>query len=610
MISTNQHFNLKLVFAASAIMLVTSCVYFNTFYNARLYFEKAEKLRLEKVGESVPPTAIDAYGKVIDKSQVVLDKFPDSKYYPEALLLIGKSRFYRKEYRIAENSFKQYDEQFDIQKEESEYWQALCKWKLGKPQPAIDDLYRVLNQTDDIQLKSKIYLSVAEIQLEGNNPQSALEQLELAASASRDRDERGQIYYRLAELAYNADDFERSLNAYNEVIKNSSSKKRKEEANLMIVRIHRQLGNWDKVQNIIKNMLLDEVFKSIHGDLEIELVKLYQMDGKLEAAITRLVSIKEDYKNSKTSAEANYIHGEIELYNLWNLDNAKKYFGQVGREFRQSPFVKSANLRKKEITEYQESAAEISKLDDDIEQIYSELDTTKNDSILEILQREIIESNASLSEHLYNLGELESFHFHRRDSSAIHFQRIIDEFSESQTYPKALFVMYYLYDQMGDSTKSSMYGDKILTELPRTEYADYLRKSMNLPDDPGSVQSLLRQGELQWLIKPENALTFYKEIVQKDSTSETSARAAYFLAYHYDYTFSERDSALKYYTLLQEYHEHSEQASISRDRFIVLNQSMVETNQAIPVTPIDVGAIQVDNHNQAIIETKRDSIEP
>jgi len=67
----------------SAIMLVTSCVYFNTFYNARQYFEEAEKLRLEKVGETVPPSAIDAYGKVIEKSQVVLDKFPDSKYYPE-----------------------------------------------------------------------------------------------------------------------------------------------------------------------------------------------------------------------------------------------------------------------------------------------------------------------------------------------------------------------------------------------------------------------------------------------------------------------------------------------------------------------------------------------
>jgi len=130
-----------------------------------------------------------------------------------------KSRFFRKEYRIAENSFKQYAEQFETQETEAEYWQALCKWKLGKPQPALDDLNQILHDSEDIQLKSKIYLSIAEIQLEGNNPESALEQLELAASSSRDRNERGQIYYRLAGLAFNANNFERALHAYNNVIK-------------------------------------------------------------------------------------------------------------------------------------------------------------------------------------------------------------------------------------------------------------------------------------------------------------------------------------------------------------------------------------------------------
>jgi len=51
-------------------------------------------------------------------------------------------------------------------------------------------------------------------------------------------------------------------------------------------------------------MLLDDIFKTIHGDLELELVKLYQMDDRLQDAITRLESIKEDYKNTKTSSRS------------------------------------------------------------------------------------------------------------------------------------------------------------------------------------------------------------------------------------------------------------------------------------------------------------------
>ncbi|MBT6867073.1 MAG: hypothetical protein HOA19_06965, partial [Candidatus Marinimicrobia bacterium] len=40
-----------------------SCAYFNTFYNARQYYEEAEKIRLQKEGESIPITAMDKYGK-------------------------------------------------------------------------------------------------------------------------------------------------------------------------------------------------------------------------------------------------------------------------------------------------------------------------------------------------------------------------------------------------------------------------------------------------------------------------------------------------------------------------------------------------------------------
>jgi len=596
MTSINQFSQPKSILAITALLLVTSCAYFNTFYNARYYFERAEKLRLEKAGESIPPSAIDAYGKVIDKSQHVLDKFPDSKYYPEALFLIGKSRFHRKEYRIAENTFKQYVEQFDDQEIEAEYWQALCKWKLGKPQPALDDLNDILIRSEDSGMLSKIYLSMAEIELERNNSKSALEQLELAASANRDRNERGQIYYRLADLAYDAEDFERSLKAYNEVIKNTTSKKRKEEANLMIVRIHRQLGNWEKVQNIIKNMLLDDLFTTIHGDLELELVKLYQMDGRLDEAVTRLKSIKEDYKNTKTSAEANYIHGELELYEHWNLDDAAKYFGQVTRESRQSKYTQTANLRKKEITEYQESSEEILRMDEDVINIYAELDTIGNDSIRMIKQSEILSMSSSISEHLYNMGELEAFHFKRSDSSMVHFQRIIDEFTESEVYPKTLFVIYYLNDQKGNDTEAQLYSEKILAELPTTDYADFLRKSMELPDDPNSIQNQLRQGELQWLINPENALVFYKNIVQNDTISETSARAAYFLAFHYDYTFANQDSALKYYSWLNRNHSDSEQANASRDRYTLLNQPAVEEKKE-------------ELSDQVIEETKQDSLE-
>ena len=557
------------------LFVFSSCAYFNTFYNARQYFEQAEKQRLEKAGESIPPGAIDAYGKVIDKSQYVIDKYPDSKLVKEALLLIGMSRFHRKEYRIAETVFKQYVETYDDNVDQAEYWLALCKWKLGKPQPALDVLQSMLETATDKNFISSIYLSKAEINLDIDNSKLALEYLVLAAETNKDRDERGQIYYRIAELAYNAEDYEQALSANTEVVKNSTSKKRKEEANLQIVRIHRLLGNWDTVKDLIKSMLLDETFKTIHGDLDLELVKLYQMDGLMEEAITRIESIKEDYKNSKTSAEAYYIHGEIALYDYWNLDDAKKYFEWVTREYRQSTYTSTANLRAKEITKYQESLEEITTLDDQILLTIAVLDSLIDDSLKSVREKELKNSRISIASHLYNLGELEAFHFKRQDSSMTHFQRIVDEFPETDYYPKSLFALYYINFSTGDTITAEIYSKRILDELPSSEYADFLRKALNLPVDQGSVQAMLRQGELEWLINPTNALTHYRNIILTDSQSETAARAAYFLAYNYDYTFYEPDSALKYYSWLHENHENSEQALASKLRFELLQQILV-----------------------------------
>jgi len=557
------------------LFVFSSCAYFNTFYNARQYFEQAEKQRLEKAGESIPPGAIDAYGKVIDKSQYVIDKYPDSKLVKEALLLIGMSRFHRKEYRIAETVFKQYVETYADDVDQAEYWLALCKWKLGKPQPALDVLQSMLETATDKNFISSIYLSKAEINLDIDNSKLALEYLVLAAETNKDRDERGQIYYRIAELAYNAEDYEQALSANTEVVKNSTSKKRKEEANLQIVRIHRLLGNWDTVKDLIKSMLLDETFKTIHGDLDLELVKLYQMDGLMEEAITRIESIKEDYKNSKTSAEAYYIHGEIALYDYWNLDDAKKYFEWVTREYRQSIYTSTANLRAKEITKYQESLEEITTLDDQILLTIAVLDSLIDDSLKSVREKEVNNSRISIASHLYNLGELEAFHFKRQDSSMTHFQRIVDEFPETDYYPKSLFALYYINFSTGDTITAEIYSKRILDELPSSEYADFLRKALNLPVDQGSVQAMLRQGELEWLINPTNALTHYRNIILTDSQSETAARAAYFLAYNYDYTFYEPDSALKYYSWLHENHENSEQALASKLRFEILQQILV-----------------------------------
>jgi len=80
---------------------VFSCAYFNTLYNAQQYFDEAETHRLEKEGRNIPLSAIDKYGKTIQKCQKSLNEYPNSRWKIDAYLLMSKARYYRKDYDIA-----------------------------------------------------------------------------------------------------------------------------------------------------------------------------------------------------------------------------------------------------------------------------------------------------------------------------------------------------------------------------------------------------------------------------------------------------------------------------------------------------------------------------
>ena len=71
----------------SIILILNSCVYFNTFYNAETYFKEGMKTIEESAiedSEDIPNKAKIQLEKAINKCSIVIEKFPDSKYLDDA----------------------------------------------------------------------------------------------------------------------------------------------------------------------------------------------------------------------------------------------------------------------------------------------------------------------------------------------------------------------------------------------------------------------------------------------------------------------------------------------------------------------------------------------
>jgi tetratricopeptide (TPR) repeat protein len=584
----NSIFLPKTLFFIVIFLCSGGCAYYNTFYNAQQYYKEAEKIRLQKEGKSIPITALDKYGKTIQKCQKVLSDYPESKFRTDAFLLMAKSKYYRKDYDLAIDDLRIVTQDGDDnQIEEAQYLRALCKWKKGNAQTGINELTILLNISPSKEIQSKCHLSLAEIAQELKDSDLAMSHLLDGAKLTKSRDQKGVIYGRLAEMAFNKEDYDIAKDSYANVITNSLSKEKIENAHLQLLKILRIQKNYKAASRKIKGMLTDDKFKRISGNLELELVQLYRAQGEISEIETRLESIVNDYQRTLVSAEAYYLLGKIYTSQKWDLKKAKEYFDQVSKESSKSLFSPMAKSLSKAIGAYQEAEKDLEThltiLTQDTTQISTESDTSVFDpetgeAIIETLNPLVsaVAPDRTIPELYYQLADLEAFSFKRYTKGIQYLNQINSEYPESPFHAKSIFTMAFMFENMADSVNAQSTRDHLLESFPNSEYAAYISEDVKVEKKKQEI--LYSKAESQVTSNPDNAIQLLKESIILNEKSDLAVSAAYTISYHYDQS-TEIDSALKYYQWIQDNHPRSDQYHSAAKRVQTLQMvlSSIET---------------------------------
>ncbi|MEE3301635.1 MAG: tetratricopeptide repeat protein [Candidatus Neomarinimicrobiota bacterium] len=534
-------FNSKIIKSLCLLVFLQACAYFNTFYNAQEHYQMAEKIRMENFGNKLPSKAIQEYQSAIEKSEKVLTEYGDSKYVQDALLLKGRSHFFKNEYDSAKEVFNQLKDSEEVFfQNETKYWLALCKWKDFRPQPAINDLKDLLDETELVDLESRIYLALGEIYLEIDRPDSAFQFLDRGAKTASNRLTREQIYFQMAELSYGNELYQQASDNYKNVLSNTISVSRIRESNLKIIQTYRLLGDLDEAKKRIEQLLLDENFNSIKGKLSLELAKIELDRNNLDFAIQSLDQVAQDNQNTEVSVEAYYLLGNIFLKNP-NIDfeRANFFMNQGMKQNFNSPY-------KIIISNKRDSVNKIIALTKD-----SEEDISNNPSIL------------------YAIAEILAFDIGSTYEALDYFEIIINNHAESDFYTQSLFASYSIYNKK-NALEGDQYKEIILEQYPQSDYAKMIIENEQL-DINHEPSTLLLTAESLWATDQKKSLNIYRQILDKDSSTLSSNIAAYFLAYYYDYELSQKDSAIVYYQWIKEKHPSSDQGIIAQKRLEALN---------------------------------------
>lgn len=535
-------FNSKFIKYLCLLLFLKGCAYFNTFYNAEEHFETAERIRIENLGNQIPSRAIQEYAKAIEKSDKVLLEFSDSRYVTQAKLLKGKSHFFRREYDSAVaifNQLKEEDESYYQQR--AKYWLALCKWRDLRPQPAINDLNELISEIDDKNFLSMIYLSLGEIYLGIDDTVNAYENFNSGAMISSNRNLREQVYYQIAEISFNQNDYDKALESYKRVLSNTISIARIQDSNLKIVQIYRLTGDLERSASKIQELIINEDFDSIKSDLDLELTKIELSRGKIDFAIENLDRIGQDYPNTKTAIEAYYLLSDIYLSSSYiDYEKAKFFMNEAMKQNSNSSF-KILIGRKRE----------------DVEKLIK-LDT----SLAEI---ELSEK----AENLFMSGQILAFNLANYKEAKEYFENIVNNYSKSDYLQQSIFALYVINEKLLND-ESIAYKNRILKEFPNSDFAKYIINNDNLDIDH-SPSDLLREAEDVRKKSLTDSIALYKKVLSSDEPTQSSKIAAYFLGMYYDYEAVTIDSAKYYYEFVARQHPTSLQAEKALKRLEVIN---------------------------------------
>jgi tetratricopeptide (TPR) repeat protein len=352
--------------------------YFNLYYNTTDLFEQAEssikeqKRSLFSTEElTLPGSANQQLTKVIEKCSEILQFHSSSSYVENALLIIGKSFYYQKNYQKA---LRKFQELIAAQPEsglilETKLWIGKTQMRLKDYENALQTLKNVreesIREGEDEFIKESFVEEIVYRKVQQNYLQ-AIDLANQFVEISSDNSIKAEIYYELGLLYGKVDDPENAYASLEKVFDYSPSYEIELESRLELGKTLRKLGkNLEALQNFEKmrsEAKFNDAFHRIDLETGITLIEL----GEYEQAVEQLTMVDTAYATTKSAGVAKYKLGEIYQYHLINFDSAGVYYQKAAITPSLDEYTIASNQKTRTFRKYHHLRSLINNTDDQL----------------------------------------------------------------------------------------------------------------------------------------------------------------------------------------------------------------------------------------------------
>jgi TonB family protein len=541
------------------LLVIFSCIYYNTFYHAEESYNKAEKSQKKAGREVASANEAKNYDEAINKASKVLAFHPKSKWVDDALFLIGKSYFNMGDYTKAERKFQELITNFPKSElsEESYYYLGLSQYKQGNKFEAVEALKSLLDNPKLKKRKSEVCFRLGDIKFEEGEYAEAINFYKRML-AQYPKDELNALaQFRIGEGYFKLKDFARAKDNFSAVRKYGEQGELVYKSIFWTGEATYSLKNYKDGLKIFLDLSREKKYVKFLPQIELKIAEGYKLEDSLELALGKFEKISLTYPKTNESAEAFYRMGMIYLEQKKDFKKAQEFFDKAKTDKADSPSAKLAL----------EKSADISKLSSFQEQVTKE------------------ESEKAV-QPLYLLAEFYLTKMNLPESALAEYQGIVDKYPETEYVPKSLYAIAWIYENIyQDSTRAKEYYQEIVDKYPNSDYTKKALSFLGLPEDSLEVnlaekdylfaESLLFKGR-----KIDSAVAIFKKIANDYPQSQYASKSEFALAWILENYNNPGDStvALAYKALIDKF-PATEYADFARKK---LGQKVVKTPAPAP----------------------------
>ncbi|MFH2049623.1 MAG: tetratricopeptide repeat protein, partial [bacterium] len=493
------------IFIFAMVLLTSSgCVYYNTFYNARQAFNEAEKTR-KSSGYDQQKINQSQYKIAIEKSLKVVENYPNSKYYDDALYVLGVSYYYTNQYSKAERRFREIIANYENSKyiNDAYLYRAKSKLELGETEEAMEAFEDLLNEDLSREFKAEAAMGLAMYNFQNRRYDDSKRYFLAIRDTLGSGSEKKVAQQYIADGYFEQFRFEDARGAYLQILGMEPDLNERYHALVRASACSYRLMKIEEGLDYINTLMEDERYFDSLYVLMMNLAEGYEYEADVEQSEAIYQKVANEAKQNLLSQTANYRLGLIYQYDFDDLTKAKEYYDAAALKGKSTENGQLAIQK----------SSDIGKLDEFVRTITIDSTTTM----------EMIDEAAYIQ---YQLAELLWFKLNKPDTAILEMQYVVDSFPMSYDAPKAMIALSQMVlDYESDTAKSDSIIHAMLSNYPHSDYVPEALEYLGLlgtEADTGYAGAYLKKAE-EYLVDEQNidsARYYYQIIVNRFTESE------------------------------------------------------------------------------------------